>query len=1653
MLDNNILLSVIVPGYNTEEYIRECLDSVVAQDMDNIEVLMVDDESPDSTGEIMDEFAEKYDNFHVFHIKNVGLSGVRNLGISKAKGRYLAFLDSDDIVPLGAYKKMVDSGLSNDADIITGAVNRFNSQKNVRSVLHKKGIKNAMVGTSIHEHPELVYDTTSHNSIYKREFILEQGILFPEGVLYEDIPFKMAVFLNANHVNILEDLTYYWRWREGETKSITQDRLNLKMIQQRIDAINNTRKMVVESGNETLLQMFDLKALEFDLPLFFPPYTFNDQEFISEFHKKIYHYLTTSDNQQLSKVSPKKQARYLAILNNDLEVINDYTHNRVNDAKIVLDNNQLTFTDPRLEKYEWLKDIQVEESLLMTTKVLKVFKAKNGDIRINAVVYQNMTQYLKRNDNNEKISAELYNVDTNETYPLEVSRYKSAMVKNTFRQKMNVGLRISIDFETIVSKLTPGDWQIRIKNQFYNTTSETLLGNPHKGQKKFAMHAVDDYMLSNHYNFNWEYVIHVEDKGFEVSSLAYQSGVLEIGGLWNHPVNVPVEYWLVNQGEELYQGFYDEDSQTVRFELADEVIDGKATFKIYGPNRKNLPYLIANQDICKTDLRGETLEYTAQIPNATTLKFFSGEKTIFIKEVKKQAEGRYVLRFSDKYLSDIPQDLAVTLRWLSADNKNVYEFPVELVDGQWQTIVSVINDEGLYLMANKYYASLIYSQSGENHEHYVRILPELTAELTAVDSETHKLKFSSTPTMRFALDVTQKWGKTDRTKRKRGINYSILYPLMRWLPLKKKTVVYDSYWAKSFNCSPKAIYDYLVENHPEYEHVWVFTDTNTPIEGPGKKIRKNSFDYWYYLARAKFFVENTNMPDAYSKRTNQVEIQTFHGTFMKTMGFDEPFFKNSPNLGRLNRFARRIDNWDYAVSPSPYMTQKIKQAFGFERTVIESGFPRNDSLYDVSPDKIENIKVKLNLPRDKKMILYAPTYREKQGLEIALDIEMMAERLSDEYVLLTRFHYFVANKADLPSIPGFLYNVSSYPSIEELYSIADVLITDYSSVMFDYAHLKRPMMFYAYDLEEYTEDKRGVYLDYEKVAPGPIVKEMDQLIAELTDYQGLVTNYETKRQQFYDEFCTFGQDGQAAKQVVEQAILSATPKRKGEKLLTNKVQRVLKTDKLFVKMFEHYGNKPKKNLIVFESFFGTQYSDSPKAIYEYLKDNNPEGYQLMWSITKEMEPYFKEHNIPYFIRLTLKAAKIMPRAKFWIVNSRLPLVRIKRVPKGTTVLNSWHGTPLKTIGLDVELVTMPGKTTEQYHKDIANDSVRWDYTVGPNRYTSDILQRAFLLEPEQVINSGYPRNDTLINDNNPAYISQIKKKLNIPTDKKVILYAPTWRDNDFVGGSEYRASLELDIARLKEVYGDSAVLVMRLHYMIAKGVDLSPYGDFVRDASQGWDITDLYLASDVLITDYSSVFFDYSILRRPMIFFAYDIEEYANDIRGFYFDYQEEAPGAIVKTNDELIVALDDAFNNQGELSPRYVAFIEKFAAWEDGKASERVVNFLLYNQRHTVKTVEIEPIDMLLDKSVIVRNNVYGAVDSKVIATRLVETPEPITLLSQAYLEDPIQHDQVGKLYYQVAFSDGSCGWVCETELFEPEVSEEIEVFESTKDILEDVE
>jgi len=367
----------------------------------------------------------------------------------------------------------------------------------------------------------------------------------------------------------------------------------------------------------------------------------------------------------------------------------------------------------------------------------------------------------------------------------------------------------------------------------------------------------------------------------------------------------------------------------------------------------------------------------------------------------------------------------------------------------------------------------------------------------------------------------------------------------KYLPINSKTIIFQSFHGKSYACNPKAIYEELLNQNVKMNAIWVLNNLKQDLPGSPTIVRPHSIKYYYYMATAKYFVNNGNFPDFYIKRNNTIHLQTWHGTPLKKLGFDiDP---NSPSYyeNTSPQLLRRNSRWDYLVAPNQYTSEILKRAFRYKNTMLNTGYPRNDILLKRNnEDKVNEIKKILNIDLNKKVILYAPTWRDydfhkmkkQESYKLRFNLDKFKEQFGDEYVLLLRLHYRDASRITLKSdYDSFVYNVSSYDDIQELYLISDILITDYSSVMFDFANSNKPILFYTYDLKRYDSEVRGFYMNFEKNAPGPMVLDEDHLFYEIKNINKVQEKFLKRYQNFREMFCHL-ENGQSSQRVVNSVF-------------------------------------------------------------------------------------------------------------------------------------------------------------------------------------------------------------------------------------------------------------------------------------------------------------------------------------------------------------------------------------------------------------------------------------------------------------------------------------------------------------------------------------
>lgn len=370
--------------------------------------------------------------------------------------------------------------------------------------------------------------------------------------------------------------------------------------------------------------------------------------------------------------------------------------------------------------------------------------------------------------------------------------------------------------------------------------------------------------------------------------------------------------------------------------------------------------------------------------------------------------------------------------------------------------------------------------------------------------------------------------------------------------------------------------------------------------------------------------------------------------------------------------------------------------------------------------------------------------------------------------------------------------------------------------------------------------------------------------------------------------------------------------------------------------------KVQKDVVVFDSSIGLNYTGSPRAVYERMVELGlDKRYRCVWFFQKGKCP---KDGIPGSAKVVRYGRSLylyyMCIAGVWVFDARQP--KFIRKKPDQHYIQTWHGTPLKKLGLDLDSMNMWGeKNLEQYKRNFAANTSTWDYLIAQNEFSDGIFRRCFDFKKE-MLHVGYPRNDVLFRRNDPENIKKIKEQYGLPLDKKILLYAPTWRDDEYLKSGVYKFRPKLDFAALRDAFEGEYAVVVKYHYLVGEHIDWTGFEGFIYPITGEGEISLLYLIADALITDYSSVMFDYSLLKKPMYFYAYDLEKYRDELKGFYFDFLGEIPGPVSQTTEQLIEDIRRCGTDHAEeFAEKEKAFYSKFGGYEDGHASDRIIELI----------------------------------------------------------------------------------------------------------------
>ena len=344
----------------------------------------------------------------------------------------------------------------------------------------------------------------------------------------------------------------------------------------------------------------------------------------------------------------------------------------------------------------------------------------------------------------------------------------------------------------------------------------------------------------------------------------------------------------------------------------------------------------------------------------------------------------------------------------------------------------------------------------------------------------------------------------------------------------ENAIFFESFYGQNASCNPRALDSAVAELLPDVKRYWSVVDASVELPPGAVRIVEGSEQWWRARGTARLLVINDWLRKRYRKRSYQKVLQTWHGTPLKKIALSRPGLRLRPSLATL----RERSKWDFLLAQNPYTARTMRSAYAWFGPTWQEGYPRDDQLSGGDPAPVRE---RLGIPHDVTVLLYAPTWRDDRPGHIDhLDVAEFADKLGPGYLTLIRGHSRTLKPGEDVHAAHVL-DVTGYPDVTDLFLVADALITDYSSVMFDYSVTGKPLFFFAPDLELYRRQLRGFYFDLDEAAPGPLVQDPDELVQLVRDRDAVTERFAGKYAAWRDRFNP-RDDGGAARRVVERLI-------------------------------------------------------------------------------------------------------------------------------------------------------------------------------------------------------------------------------------------------------------------------------------------------------------------------------------------------------------------------------------------------------------------------------------------------------------------------------------------------------------------------------------
>lgn len=1161
-------LTVVIPVYNVENYLDECLSSVINQSYRNLQIILVDDGSKDRSVAIARGYARLDPRITLIEKENAGLGAARNTGTSMATGKYLAFADSDDIIPKNAYESMILSLNMSGSEFAVGSINRL--QGKTRSVprwaqtVHSEN----KYGITLEEHPEILTNVFAWNKIFLKSFWDKHDFNFPEGIVYEDQETTARAYNVAQGFDVLSAVVYDWRIRDDRT-SITQQKNNIKDLNDRLLVISRLNSYMANNASLKVYTTWLRKIFADDLPLYYSQIPRVDEDYWELLQSSV------SDILDLVKIDFSHELDvHSRILLNLL-----ITNSRDDFEKVIISLSDHGRTFPLIVNENSFEAVPAYGDLLGEKLSKELCFVSPERLRIESQLthisqYEGILKlgghaYLEGVDSNytkNNMSLVIVNESTGDRFPVKHSEMVWPAIDrdsdDRWTSYASSGFSVELDineFRRHSLALGPEDlWSLRVEFKLAGHCYSSYLEKRALilAAASMPIFPVEDgrRVVCQFSSQNGLYFRHITLKrialgaSLEGRNLAIKVRVPE----GETPTHLLVENSKCRIVETSKRVTQDGQFYVLKIVLPDLPYSvsrsqdylWKVRIETQDKKRHHLAWHGDTESVFQTSNSDDSPRIGTSLHGY--LEVHERVASIVVDECQVDAQTSVLQIRGKANIANSDKTYLVLPRLVLANGRNVIRasrISAEGSEGNFLAEFSLLGspwgDKSLAQESGSYtLRSLVTPSEDIQDASWVPVSLSFEKNLP-LEFQFAELNVGITRTPKagaLAVKLGPPFTEEERGKFRQN-NLQLEIPRFNASPLKENSVLFESFAGKTVADSGLGIFNEMIQRGDDRKKYWSVRDKSVPVPDGAIPLVMYSREWYEVLHTAEYVVNNNNFPFYYRKTQGQKYLQTWHGTPLKKIANDIP--TNTLSLSYIQLMRREALQWDYLLAQNNFAAEVLPRAFGYQGETLNLGYPRNDALVNGERSaRILQLRKHLNIAEGKKIVLYAPTWRDnvkgangQYNLVNNLDISVAAKALGDDYVFLLRGHHNVAGQR-YTSVISNLIDVTSYSNVNDLFLLADILVTDYSSVMFDYCVTDKPLFFLAPDLEEYRDSTRGFYFDFESEAPGPIVANTSELAEEI-----LLSNYANR---YLDKYAAFKykyaslDDGKASSRVYDR---------------------------------------------------------------------------------------------------------------------------------------------------------------------------------------------------------------------------------------------------------------------------------------------------------------------------------------------------------------------------------------------------------------------------------------------------------------------------------------------------------------------------------------